>query len=193
MRSPLCYLFCVYDAQAQCGCWEGCWQWQRSRTLGNGVCTSWKCIILTDASPLGHCGGGSVHSLSLPPRGRAWSTSAQTDSDCDRLHTLQSLTVMRGQKEDRGTHNHTHTFYTVHYILQTQLQEGCSHIHVQKLAFPLVKTLWWPKFIPQMPTLSLKGVSSPKLHKNTLISSGYRASRIILTVGNLTYCFSVTT
>lgn len=69
---------CVWAWCTRGQCWEGCRQWQRSRTLGNGVCTSRECITLTDASPLGHRGEGSAHSLSLPPRGRAWSTATHT-------------------------------------------------------------------------------------------------------------------
>ncbi len=68
-----CYLLACAPCTRPCGCQKGWQLWQRCRTLGNGVCTSPECITLTDASPLGHRGGGSAHSLSLPPRGRAWS------------------------------------------------------------------------------------------------------------------------
>lgn len=89
----------AWRTRGQRGCWEGRRQWQRIRTLGNGVCTSRECITLTDASPLGHRGEGSAHSLSLPPRGRAWSTATHTQIETVIGYTIH--TVMRGQKEAR--------------------------------------------------------------------------------------------
>lgn len=134
----ICMCVCVSDESAQCGCWEGCWQWQRSRTLGNGVCTSRECITLTDASPLGHRGGGSAHSLSLPPRGRAWSTATHTQIETVIGYTIH--TVTGGQREAGWTHTHTgawqkHSFYTHIVCYRHSYREGYDSSHMKAHTF----------------------------------------------------------